>query len=84
MKLEPLSEWMYDGLPNKAKRSVRHLTTVFEVVSGQGIAKGNLEYSSTIVSIYLLSVSVGRGPLKSMLSLSNGAMALISVPGEAS
>ena len=83
MKHEPLSEWMYEGFPNMAKRSARHLTTVFEVVSGQGYAKGNLEYSSTIVSMYLLSDSIGRGPLKSMLSLSKGDMALIKVPGVA-
>ena len=83
MKHEPLSEWMYEGFPNMAKRSERHFTTVFEVISGHGYVNGNLEYSSTTVSMYLLSDSVGRGPLKSMLSLSKGDVALINVPGAA-
>ena len=83
MKHEPLSECMYEGFPNMAKRSERHFTTVFEVISEHGNANGNLEYSSTTVSMYLLSVSVGKGPLKSMLSLSKGDVALINLPGAA-
>ena len=51
--------------------------TVAADTSGHGNAKGNLEYSSMTVRIYLFLDEDGRGPLKSMLNLSNGWVALI-------
>lgn len=46
--------------------------TVLALISAQGKANGNLEYSSTIVNIYLFLELVGNEPLKSIFSLSNG------------
>jgi len=43
------------------------------------MAKGNLEYSPTIVRMYLLLLIVGSGPLNSMLILSTGCVALINL-----
>ena len=58
-------------------RSLRHLITVVVETSSHGYTNGNLEYSSTIVSIYFIFEEEGRGPLKSMLSLSKGCAAFI-------
>ena len=52
--------------------------TVFAVISEQGKAKGNLEYSSMIVRKYLLPEALGNGPLKSKFSRSKTCVALIS------
>ena len=52
--------------------------TVFAVISEQGKAKGNLEYSSTTVRKYLLLEALGNGPLKSKFSRSKTCVALIS------
>ena len=70
---------MRPDIPNIQKSCVRHLITVPEVMSAQGNANGNLEYSSIIVKRYLFldEVAVGNGPLKSRLSLSMGWVALI-------
>ena len=57
--------------------------TVAEVMSTHGNANGNLENSSTIVSMSRSFVSEGRGPLKSIFSLSKSKVALINVPGTA-
>ena len=38
------------------------------------MTKGNLEYSSLIVSMYLFFVLEGSGPLKSRLNLSKGCV----------
>ena len=54
--------------------------TVVELIPGLGMANGNLEYSSTTVSKYILRVADGRGPLKSILSLSIGCVTLINLP----
>ena len=48
-------------------------------MSGQAKANGNREYSSTMVRRYLLEVTEGSGPWKSILSLLKGAVALISL-----
>ena len=81
MKEAPRSVCIYAGTPKIANREQRHCMIVVEVISGQGKAKGNREYSSTIVSIYRFRVLDGSGPLKSRLSLSNGCVAFIKVPG---
>lgn len=46
--------------------------------SEQEKTKGNLEYSSIMVSINWLLVFVGTGHLKSILKRSNGSVALIT------
>ena len=51
--------------------------TVADEISEHGIAKGNLENSSTIVRSNRFLVTVGKGPLKSRLSLLKGAVAFI-------
>ena len=48
--------------------------------SEQGIAKGNLEYSSIIVSINRFLDFDGKGPLKSRFNLSNGEVVFINLP----
>ena len=47
---------------------------------GHGKTNGNREYSSIITSKYVLLVTKGTGPLKSILSLSMGLVALIREP----
>lgn len=54
--------------------------TVVDDTSEQGMAKGNLENSSTIVRRNLFFELVGKGPLKSRFNLSNGEVALINLP----
>ena len=54
---------------------------VVEFMFGQGYANGKLEYSSIIVSMYILQEDEGNVPLKSMLSRSIGWVALIRLPG---
>lgn len=49
-------------------------------VSGQGTAKGYLEYSSTMVRRKRFLLVEGKGPLKSRFNLSKGAVALMRVP----
>ena len=46
---------------------------------GHGKGNRNREYSSTMVSIYILCVEEGSDPLKSTLSLSIGCVALMRV-----
>ena len=55
---------------------------VAELISGQAKAKGNLEYSSMIVSMYLLVVFEGRGPLKSTLNRSKAGWPLSDCSSE--
>ena len=55
-------------------------TTVEEDMSAQANAKGNLEYSSMTVRMYLFRELEGTGPLKSILSRSKGCVALIRLP----
>ena len=55
----------------------RHRMTVDAFISGQAKANGKREYSSMAVNRYLLCVTDGNGPLKSILSLSKGCVALI-------
>ena len=62
------------------KSCLKHAITVSDVIFEQEKANGNREYSSTTVNRYWLCDFDGNGPLKSMLSLSNGAVALIRVP----
>ena len=71
---------MYDGIPNIANNCSKHEITVLDFISLHGNAKGNLEYSSTSVSRYLLGPTQGSGPLKSMLSCCRGWVALIRFP----
>ena len=59
-------------------RVVRQSITVAADVSLQGKAKGNLENSSITVKRKALPFVVGKGPLKSILSLSKGYVALMS------
>ena len=59
------------------KISLSHLITVVVETSSHGYTSGNLEFSSTTVSIYLFFEEEGRGPLKSMLSLSKGCVAFM-------
>lgn len=51
--------------------------TVCDDISGQAKANGKREYSSIIVNRNRLREEDGRGPLKSMLSLSKGMVAFI-------
>ena len=51
-------------------------------MSEQGIAKGNREYSSTIVKMYLFRETDGNGPLKSILNRSIGLVALIRLKSD--
>ena len=53
--------------------------TGLELLSGQGKAKGNLDYSSRAVKRYYFSVSDASVPLKSILNLSIGFVALIKL-----
>ena len=69
---------MYEGMPYTAKSSQKHLITVDEVMSGRAKANGNQDYSSIMVR-YLLEVTEASGPLKSILSLLKGDVALISL-----
>lgn len=62
------------------KRCFKCFITVAAETSVHGTAKGNLENSSTTVRRYRFLVLVGRGPLKSRLSLSNGEVAFIKFP----
>ena len=55
--------------------------TVADEISEHGIAKGNLENSSTIARKNRFLVTVGKGPLKSRLSLLKGAVAFIQKRG---
>jgi len=54
--------------------------TVVADKSEQGIAKGNLEYSSIMVRIKRFLDFDGKGPLKSRFNLSNGDVAFINFP----
>lgn len=54
MNWGPLSEWTEEGQPKIENSFCRHEITVWADMSGQGNAKGNLEYSSTATSRYLL------------------------------
>ena len=66
-------------MPHRENSESKHLMTVGVEMSEQGIAKGNREYSSMTVSIYLLRETDGKGPLKSRLNRSIGLVALIRV-----
>ena len=70
----PLSLCRYPGKP---KIDDIALITVKEVRFGTGMAKGNLLYSSMIVKVYLLVLTDGKGPLKSILIRSKGCVALM-------
>ena len=62
-----LSLCIKPGIPKMEKSWLKHLITVLLSMFLQGKANGNLEYSSTRVSMYLLPVADdGSGPLKSM------------------
>lgn len=63
-----------------ANSEQRHCIIAAANMSEQGKAKGNREYSLTIVNIYRFFVLLGSGPLKSRLSLSNGCVAFIKTP----
>ena len=52
--------------------------TVDPNMSEQGMANGYREYSSTMVSMYLLRVDEGSGPLKSTLRRCMGLAACIN------
>ena len=69
-------------MPHRENSESKHLMTVGVEMSEQGIAKGNREYSSMTVSIYLLRETDGKGPLKSRLNRSIGLVALIRVAPE--
>ena len=51
--------------------------TVLVSISEHGMANGSLENSSITVNIYLLFVTDGNGPLKSMFNRSNGCVAFM-------
>ena len=59
------------------RKSQSFVITVLVSISGHGIWNGNLENSSIVVNIYLLFVSDGNGPLKSMFNCSNGCVAFM-------
>ena len=64
-------------MPKRENSVLKHLITVGADTSGQGKTNGNLEYSSIAFRKYLFLLLEGNGPLKSMLILSNGLVALI-------
>lgn len=69
MKTVPRSEWMKAENPKTAKRVKRALTTVVALISGHVLANWKRQYSSIIVSRYLLLDYKGRCPLKFRESL---------------
>ena len=79
MKEGPLSECTYAGIPNIENTWQNLLITVADVMSGHGKANRNSVNSSVIVRMYLFREADGSGPLKSILSLSKGWVALMRV-----
>ena len=65
------------GIPKIENKNVKHLMTVIDVHSAHRKEKTYLLYSSTLFNKKLFLVLVGRGPLKSILSLSNGCISFI-------
>ena len=59
------------------RRSQSFVITVLVSISEHGMANGSLENSSKTVNIYLLFVTDGNGPLKSMFNRSNGCVAFM-------
>ena len=78
MKAEPLSLCINEGIPKIENNVVRQSIAVEAEVSLQAKANGNLENSSITVNKNEFLSVVGSGPLKSILSLSKGCVALIS------
>ena len=78
MKEVPRSKWTKAGIRKMENKVVRHLITVVVETSGQGNMNGNLEYSLITWRKNLFPLLLGKGPLKSMLILSNGCVALMS------
>lgn len=62
---------------NKSEQRCKALNDLFVDTSEHGKTNGNLEYSSKTIRKYSFLLFVGRGPLKSMLIVSNGRVALI-------
>ena len=77
MKDGPLSEWIYAGIPKIENKSQSFVIAVLVSTYEHGMANGNLENSSITVNIYLLFVTDGNGPLKSMFNRSNGCVAFM-------
>ena len=77
MKDGPLSEWIYAGIPKIENKSQSFVITVLASIFEHGMANGNLENSSITVTIYLLFVTNGNGPLTSMFNRSNGYVAFV-------
>ena len=77
MKDSPLSEWIYAGIPKIENKAQSFVITVLVSICDYGMANGNLGDSSITVNIYLLLVTDGNGPLKSMFNRSNGCVAFM-------
>ena len=77
MKDGSLSEWIYAGIQEIENKSQSLIITVLVSISEQGMANGSLDNSSITVNIYLLFVTDGNGPLKSMFNRSNGCVAFM-------
>ena len=75
MNEEPLFGCMQMGIPSIEKIEHKHLITVGVLTLVHGIAKGNIEHSSTTVRMNLFRVTLGNAPLKSILSRSNDCVA---------
>ena len=65
-------------MPNMVNNIVKLFITVAAVISTQGNENTNRLYSSTTFNKYLFLVLLGSGPLKSILNLSKGCIALMS------
>ena len=74
-----LSKSTKSAVPHSLNNVSRHRVAVEVVMSLQGKANGKREYSSITINRYLLWVDDGNGPLKSMLILSIGRIALINI-----
>ena len=72
IKYVPLSEWIYWGIQKIENSCDKLWITVLVVISRHGNAKGKQENSSIRTNKYLLFELDGKGPLKSILILSNG------------
>ena len=72
MKEEPLSEWMYAGIPKREKSWNRHCMTLRVLTSLHGKTKGNRLYSLMMLRKYVFWLFDFKGPLKSIFSGSKG------------
>ena len=77
MKPDPLPEWMSDDILKMEEKFFKCDITVVAEMSLQGKAKGNLEYSSTVVKIEHIFEILGRSSWR--FNLSKGAVSLTSV-----